>query len=257
MAILQMLENRLAYIDYGGNGRPIVALHGHFGRARYYERLANALNDEWRVVALEQRGHGWSAHSPEYSRAGYLGDIDLLIEKLHLERPVLIGYSLGGVNAYQYAARFPQRNISGLVIEDISAVVNNDLSYVLNWTVYFPTIQAATDFLLSIDFGTSLLESLVEEERGWRFRFDYNDIYHSQQSLNGDWWADWLGSSCSALLLRGGESHLLSAEMAEAMTERRPNTRLAIFPECGHGILRYDFEGYLEVVRTFLSDLEK
>jgi pimeloyl-ACP methyl ester carboxylesterase len=49
---------RLAYVDFGGDGAPILALHGHFGRARMFAPLAAALAPAYRVISLEQRGHG-------------------------------------------------------------------------------------------------------------------------------------------------------------------------------------------------------
>lgn len=49
---------RLAYIDFGGNGAPLLALHGHYSCGRTFAGLAEALGQRWRVVALDQRGHG-------------------------------------------------------------------------------------------------------------------------------------------------------------------------------------------------------
>ena len=68
---LTLRGRHLAYFDAGGDGAPLLALHGHFGRARTFDRLAVALAPEWRVVALEQRGHGRSSPADEYDRAGY------------------------------------------------------------------------------------------------------------------------------------------------------------------------------------------
>jgi esterase len=90
-------------------------------------RLAPA----WRVIALDQRGHGYSAHAGTYTRDDYRGDLEALFAHLALEETaVIIGNSLGGVNAYQFAARHPQL-VRALVIEDIGAVVEHDTSFAL------------------------------------------------------------------------------------------------------------------------------
>lgn len=55
-----MAGRRLSFLDFGGRGRPLPALHGHFGEGCTFTHLARELGDSWRVVALDQRGHGRS-----------------------------------------------------------------------------------------------------------------------------------------------------------------------------------------------------
>src|SRR5450432_529063 len=91
---------KLSYLDDGGNGRPLVALHAHWMEGQTYAPLTAELAPEWRVIALDQRGHGYSDHAPSYSREDFLGDLLALFEHLKLQKAVLVGNSLGGVNAY-------------------------------------------------------------------------------------------------------------------------------------------------------------
>lgn len=249
-------DDRLAYLDAGGDGIPIIALHGHFGRARHFAALAEALAASYRVIALEQRGHGWSRKALDYTREGYVDDVLLLVDTFGLERVILLGFSLGGVNAYQFAARYPSR-VKALIIEDIGAVVKDDLSYILEWPRRFPSIRAVQSFLTQRGQGSGLyfMESLVEYADGWGFCFDRQGMVRSQQHVNGDWWADWTASTCPALLLHGGQSATLSATHAQEMVTRRPNTQLLTMPQCGHGLLNCDFEGYVAAVKSFLKDV--
>jgi esterase len=53
----------LSYLDQGGDGIPIVALHAYWMEAGTYADLAEALAPKWRVIALDQRGHGHSDHA--------------------------------------------------------------------------------------------------------------------------------------------------------------------------------------------------
>ena len=59
------------------------------------------------TAAADQRGHGFSNRGPDFSREGYIADATALLTHLGLERPVVLGHSLGGVNAYQLAAHHP------------------------------------------------------------------------------------------------------------------------------------------------------
>jgi pimeloyl-ACP methyl ester carboxylesterase len=102
-----------SYLDAGGDGAVLLALHAHWMKAVTFERLAATLAPEWRVVALDQRAHGHTDYAASYTRADYIGDIEAWHANLWLSGPVvLLGHSLGGVNAYQFAARHPCRDPS-------------------------------------------------------------------------------------------------------------------------------------------------
>jgi hypothetical protein len=77
------------------------------------------------------------------------------------------------------------------------------------------------------------MQSAVSDGGRWRLLFDWGQMMEVQEGAVGDWWADWLGSSCPALVLRAGHSTLLDADLARQMVTRRPNTRLAEFPSAG------------------------
>jgi pimeloyl-ACP methyl ester carboxylesterase len=100
---------RLSYLDFGGPGRPLVALHGHLSEGAAFAHLAQALGAEWRLIAPDQRGQGESDRAGDYSREGYLADLQALLDHLRLDRVALLGHSLGAINAYQFAARHPER----------------------------------------------------------------------------------------------------------------------------------------------------
>jgi esterase len=240
---------RLSVLDWGGAGQVLFCLHGHFGQGAIYHMLAAALAPAWRVVALDQRGHGFSDHAATYRRDDYLRDALAVLDGLGIDRVVVLGSSLGGVNAYQLAARAPGR-VAGLIVEDIGAVCRDDLSWCLSWPPSFPTLAAMQQQIHSY-----FCESAVQRDDGWGFRFDRAGIVQSGQNLNGDWWTDWLASTCPALLLRGGKSEILPVELAEQMADRRPGCRLQVFPEAGHNINAADPVGYTAAVTAFLARL--
>ncbi|MFG3000854.1 alpha/beta fold hydrolase [Streptomyces sp. NPDC048340] len=240
---------RLAYTDFGGPGAPLLALHGHFQDGATFGRLAREMGPRWRVITLDQRGHGESDRAAEYSRDGYVADAAAVLEHLGLGPAVVLGHSLGGVNAYQLAARRPEL-VRAVVVEDIGAVVEGDLSYALEW----PRRAASREALLA-GTGSSapfLAGSLREHPDGWGTAFVPEDMVESQRGLNGDHWADWLAVRRPTLLVRGDRSGVLSAEHAREMTLRRPGVRLVELP-AGHGVHEGDPEGFGAVVREFLA----
>lgn len=242
----------LSYLDTGGNNPTLIFLHAHWMEATTYANLADKLAQEWRIIALDQRGHGNSDHAQSYTRADYLGDLDALFDHLGIKTAVLLGNSLGGVNAYQFAARHPER-VTALIIEDIGAIVDADISFVLPWGGLFSSREA-----LANQIGPRMLPYLVDSFRhtsdGWHLPFDPQDMVTSQCELNGDHWADWLATDCSALLIRGRESRVTTQPHFEEMAARRPNTHLVTM-DGGHVVHHDNPNGFVAVVQEFLRGL--
>ncbi|MBT2367009.1 alpha/beta hydrolase [Streptomyces sp. ISL-10] len=243
--------HRLSYLDFGGPGRPLLALHGHFGEGRTFAATARDLAPEWRVIALDQRGHGRSDRPGDFSREGYIRDAAALLDHLELSGVVVLGHSLGGVNAYQLAARRPEL-VSALVVEDIGAEVDDDLSFCLSWPRRAPTRAALIEGLG--ESARHLGDAIREHSDGWGPVFDPKDMVVSQQCLNGDHWEDWLASDCPALLVHGTRSDVLSEGHAADIVARRPGTRLARLPT-GHTVHESDPAGFSAVVREFLQSV--
>ncbi|KOU36608.1 hydrolase [Streptomyces sp. WM6373] len=240
---------RLAYTDFGGPGAPLLALHGHFGAGADFERLAREVGPAWRVIALDQRGQGDSDRAGEYTREGYVADAAALLEHVGLGPAVVLGHSLGGVNAYQLAARRPDL-VRAVVVEDIGAAVDGDLSFARAWPRRATT---RAGFLAGLGSSAPYLEGAVREyPDGWGTAFEVEDMVESQQGLNGDHWGDWLAVRTPTLLVRGDRSGVLSAEHAREMTVRRAGVRLVELP-AGHAVRVGDPEGYFAAVRGFLA----
>ncbi|TJY41531.1 alpha/beta hydrolase [Cohnella pontilimi] len=249
---------RLSYLDFGRDcERVLVMLHGYMANARSFSELAVRFKD-WRVISLDQRGHGWSDHPPgmEYARDDYVKDILNLIQSELGGHPVtILGHSLGGLNAYQFAARYPEL-VKAVIVEDIGAEINADFSFADKLPIRSASLKELRESLAiaglrAIDY---FAESVFEDELGWGFRTDLKGLRVSVPQSNGVWWGDWLGSSCPILLIHGGKSFFLDTNQARRMEERRPNTKLIVFEHCGHGVHADDAVGYFQAVNVFLTD---
>jgi pimeloyl-ACP methyl ester carboxylesterase len=101
---------RLHYLDWGGNGPTLIFLTGMGSSAYIYGGFAPLFADKFRVLALTRRGHGDS----DYPETGYdadtlVEDIRQFMDALHVEKAVLAGHSLAGVELTHFAATYPQR----------------------------------------------------------------------------------------------------------------------------------------------------
>jgi len=89
---------------------------------------------------------------------------------------------------------------------------------------------------------------------GWRLAFEPKDMVQSQTYLNGNDWADWLASTCPALLIRGADSRVTTQEHVEEMAERRSDTRLRVLSG-GHVVHFDNPKGFNAAVSAFLEQL--
>jgi pimeloyl-ACP methyl ester carboxylesterase len=106
------------YLEWGGNGPPVVALHGLASSAHWYQRVAAYLSPRYRVVAPDQRGHGRTTQAPSgYDWQTLASDVAGLMDHLGIERAAVLGHSWGGHVATNVAARFPEK-VSRLVMID-------------------------------------------------------------------------------------------------------------------------------------------
>lgn len=109
---------RLHVVDYGGHGPPVVLLHGGSAHARWWDFVVPHLGGV-HAYALDLRGHGDSGWAKDgaYRIADYAADVARLVDRFALERPALVGHSLGSFVALRHAVDHPQ-SLSALVMVD-------------------------------------------------------------------------------------------------------------------------------------------
>lgn len=121
---------RVHYRDWGGSGTELVLLHGLSSSCRIWDLTAPLLARDFRVVAVDQRGHGLTDRpDSDYTFDEVCGDLQALLAALGLVRPVLAGHSWGAGVALQFAADQPER-LRGLVLVDGGMT---EISATLNW----------------------------------------------------------------------------------------------------------------------------
>lgn len=98
------------------SGLPVIALHGSTDSWRSFEPLLPHLEPDLHLIAPTQRGHG-DSEKPDagYRPADFAADIVALMDAMNLRRAVLVGHSMGSVNALRCAIDHPSR-VSGLVL---------------------------------------------------------------------------------------------------------------------------------------------
>ena len=98
-------DARLSVRDWGGAGTPMVLVHGLGGNQREWEGVASELAGQFRLITFDQRGHGESSCSLDYSWATRVDDLVALLDEMELHDVTLVGHSLGAGVALEGANR--------------------------------------------------------------------------------------------------------------------------------------------------------
>ena len=113
----------LGYNDTGGDGTPVLLVHGFPFDARMWDGQVEALGSRYRLIAADLKGFG-SSEAPEdrsgYSIDAYADDLKALLDELGLAQVVLMGLSMGGYIALAFMRKYPDA-VRGLVLADTRA----------------------------------------------------------------------------------------------------------------------------------------
>lgn len=266
--------NRLAlhYLDWGGDASmSALALHGFALSARSWDEVAPALRGRVRTFALDQRGHGrseWAPRVEDYSREAMVSDVAAAVRELGLERPVVIGHSMGGMNALTFAARHPEL-VRALVLVDVGPEVSvdgarevgafvagpyelDDLdAWVEHTHRYYPwrskeRIRARLAVSLRETAGGRLAKQYDE-----RFRSGFGGIAAASDSLPD------LARALRVptLLLHGSASPVLTRAMAERFASEVDCVELVTIEGASHSVAGDKPEEFVAEVERFLARL--
>lgn len=108
----------LYYREFG-QGTPVVILHGLFGFSDNWQTLAKALSEDHLVITPDLRNHGRSPHAPTHSYPEMAEDLRVFLDSHGIYATSLIGHSMGGKVAMQFALEHPDR-VERLVVVDIA-----------------------------------------------------------------------------------------------------------------------------------------
>lgn len=223
---IQLPAGKFKYREWGTqNANTIVLLHGMGRDSSDWIPTAQALAQNWRVLALDFRGHGESVRTPTYSLEALRDDFAAFAEALELESFALLGFSLGGVVAYLYAQDFPGR---------VTHLMTVDVPLPTDWEQPAPPIEAPA-----------------------RVRHDWQatlQIFPELHRTNPNWWTNLSRISCPALLLRGGSESWMPQDQIERTAGHIPDARVIEIPDGGHPLHRNQFPIFLQHVTAFLND---
>jgi pimeloyl-ACP methyl ester carboxylesterase len=272
---------RLHYLEWNPSApETVVLLHGLRGDAHGWTTVAAALAPTYRVVALDQRGRGFSDWAPDgdYSRPAYVKDLERFSGALDLAPFILIGQSMGGANAAAFAATRPDV-LTALVLSEpaiflpgqaraagqsrIPAEVDATPTFFENWDAALAFVHAHRPELTGEDLATYRHTNLKELPDGRiTWRYDLEGIRKGMQARRGEHaqealWTQLSQIRCPTLLLRAADSDVVSPEMVTAFQDTLPGMQVVEIPRAGHRVYVDNPADWLRAVSKFLAGVRR
>ena len=119
-------DTALYVTDTGGPGRPVVYLNGAYADRSHWRRVIADLGSDYRHITYDERARGKSKRSADYSFEACLRDVDAVLEARGVDRPLVVGWSYGGVLAWHWADRNPDRVLGVVCVDAFPAGVTGE-----------------------------------------------------------------------------------------------------------------------------------
>jgi pimeloyl-ACP methyl ester carboxylesterase len=243
-----------------GEGKPLVILHGLFGTSDNWQTHAKKLGEYYRVILVDQRNHGHSPWSEDFTYEHLADDLERLIIHLGIDQFTLIGHSMGGKTAMYYSQKYPTR-LEKMVIVDIGikkypmhhneiikGIKSLDLTTISSRSA---AEQAMIPFVDSYGVRQFLLKNLYWVEKGklaWRMNVDV--LEREMEEIlapipNIEVWTP-------TLFLRGAMSNYILDEDWDAIEEVFPDATLETIENAGHWVHSEQPEEFIEKVLGFI-----
>jgi pimeloyl-ACP methyl ester carboxylesterase len=236
-------------VSDAGNGPPVVLLHGlGCGRRMWFHQIP-ALQNRFRVIAYDRRGHGLTdapATATEYSAAHLARDLVGVLDALKIERAAIVGFSLGGGPALALAASKPER-VSRLVLADVGAGADDPVKIegmVRRWIKLID--QGAADELVCEMLRSELFKvyarrnkrrlehmaALIRATPLNGLRFTLSEVLAKRKSLFR--LTDVLKAVRAPTLVLVGQHDYVCSKASKLIAQTIPNASLKIIEDSGH-----------------------
>ena len=274
-------RTRLHYVDWGNHDAPLlILLHGNRDHCRSWDWTAEALREQWHVVAPDLRGHGDSDWSQEgrYDFAGFVCDLDQLIFELGGQPAAIMAHSMGGHVALRYAGLFPESVTRLIAVEAVGAPLEQEeeqkrRSLSQRYRTWIDTRRAAAGRPPRIYGSVEDAQRRMQTENAWLsdaqarhltlhglrrtedgghcWKFDnclglWPPVDHPQEEV----FTLWQRIACPVLLMYGTESW--PSSMGDDLMRTVGDVRRVDLEGAGHWLHHDSFDRFMAEVQAFL-----
>ncbi|QMU27039.1 alpha/beta fold hydrolase [Adhaeribacter radiodurans] len=251
---------KLHYRDLG-QGTPFVILHGLFGLSDNWQTLAKYWSQKYHVYLLDLRNHGRSPHSTDFNHDLMVEDLAEFITDHQLVNPVVMGHSMGGKAAMNFALSYPEK-VNKLIVVDIAPrpypVHHQDIINGLN-AINISTMTSRSEaeaallpYIPEADTRLFLLKNLYRKEDntfGWRMNLA--SIEQNIEEIGREITAE-VPFTKPTLFIKGGNSRYIQEKDYPAIQRLFPQSQIVAVENAGHWVHAEAPEKFYQLVVDFI-----
>jgi pimeloyl-ACP methyl ester carboxylesterase len=243
-----------------GSGQPLIIIHGLFGMSDNWQSLAKQFSAFFEVHLIDQRNHGRSFHNDQFNYQNLSEDLWNYIESKQLDEVIILGHSLGGKTAMEFATANPSM-VKKLIVVDISPkfypihhqTILEGLRFLSKHELTSRKVadQLLSEFIHQSDVRQFLLKSLYwNEDRKLEFRFNLNGIANNIENVGQA-----LGKQSfydgPSLFLQGGDSDYINSEDEDLIFHHFSNAQIETIDDAGHWLHAQKPQVFFDLVSRF------
>jgi pimeloyl-ACP methyl ester carboxylesterase len=245
-----------------GEGTPLIILHGLFGSSDNWLTLGKRFAENYKVYLIDQRNHGQSFHDNEFTYEAMASDLDAFMKTEKIDSAHIIGHSMGGKTAMQFAINHPER-VKKLVIADIGPrfyPVHHTVILKGLFSIDLETLgsrKEADEQLANAitDFGTRqfLLKNLGRNGDAYEWKVNLEVIAREIEQIGKGMNQNAIYSK-STLFVRGGKSDYIVDADLNLIHSIFTDSKMETIEGAGHWLHAEKPEEFFDLVFKFLAN---
>lgn len=244
-----------------GAGKPLIILHGLFGSADNWFSISKELKDNFTLYLIDQRNHGDSPKSDDWNYDVMVEDLKELMDGEGLDKAFVMGHSMGGKTAMNFALKYPEK-VEKLIVADISpryyAVHHQRILEGLN-SLDLEAIGSRkeaddqlAEYVPNLGERQFLLKSLGRGADGFEWKINLPVITDNINEV-GKALPDGESFSGPTLFLAGSNSSYIQQSDLDDIDAFFPNNEVEFIADAGHWLHAEQPDAVIEEIRRFLK----
>jgi esterase len=245
-----------------GQGADVILIHGLFGSLENLNMVAKPLAEHYRVTSIDTRNHGSSFHSNTMSYQEMADDLLALMDHLNIHKAHILGHSMGGKIAMQFAVQHSER-VAKLIVADIAPVTyqprHHDIFAGLN-AIDLKSVnkrsqadKTLSEYVNELGVRQFLLKNLTLSDSGAQFKCNLAAISQCYDEILA--WPEAKQSfTHETLFIKGANSDYITSDYRGAIGKQFPNAKAKIIQGAGHWLHAEKTTAFNKIVTDFLSN---
>lgn len=241
----------------------IIILHGLLGSLRNWQMVSVDLSNYFDIYLIDQRNHGDSPHSDEIDHALMLEDLSLFFES-HIQKPVyLMGHSLGGKIAMNFACQYPEK-LKGLIAVDIApenyfCTFKNEITALLELPIHNIKDRKQFDLLLAPKIQDTQLRQFLlsnlsrDKNQNFYWKPNLKALLNNLSLLCSNSLEEHMNYKGPTLFIKGEKSNYIQEKHTNILQKHFPEHSLITISNAGHNVHTDNKIAFIEAVKKFAT----